>query len=146
MAQYSEVSVLPGAIKQTVYNNSSTAIPHGTAVIYETVSGKTLAVKIPTAGGGIARTAGIACGAIGANDYGTIIIMGPAEAIAGGALATGALLMASDTTGHMGECKAIDTTATAEAIGHVLTAAAAQGDMFEVFVNKTVITKAAAAA
>lgn len=145
MAQYAEVA-LPGfgtRTLQTVFNNGSSDISDKYAVLYETVSGYEHAVVLPTASGGVARTAGIAVGDIPAGGYGTICIEGPALAVAGGALTTGALVMVSDTTGHMGEAKAIVTTATSEALGHCLTAAAAQGDTFVVHVNKTVITKAA---
>lgn len=145
MAQYKDVT-LPGFGTQTlmtVYNNDSSDISDKYGVLWETVSGKEHAVVLPTASGGVARTAGIAVGKIPAGGYGTICIKGPALAVAGGALATGDLLMLSDTTAHMGEAKAIVTTATSEALGKCLTAAAAQGDTFVVDVNPSVITKAA---
>jgi hypothetical protein len=145
MAQYAEVA-LPGfesRTLQTVFNNAATEIPDKTAVLYETVSGYEHAVVIPTASAGVARTAGITVGAIAAGAYGVICVKGPALAIAGGALATGDHVMISDTTAHMGEAKAIVTSATSESLGHTLTAAAAQGDTFVVDVHPDIITKAA---
>lgn len=145
MANYAEVTLPAGSHARllTVYNNASTDIPDKTAVLYETVSGEARAVVIPTAAGGVARTAGVAVGKIPTKGYGTICVMGPALALAGGALATGDLVMISDTSAHMGEAKAIVTSATSESLGKTILAAAAQGDTFVVDVNPGVITKAA---
>lgn len=143
MAQYAEVTVLDGAKVVTVFNNAVTAISAGYAVLYETVSGYPRAVKLPTGSGGTARLAGVTLTSIPAGGYGLIVVHGPAQMYGHEAIATGQFVQVSDTTSHLGEGIVAVLTASGQNLGECLQACGADGDLFEVFVNITQVSKAA---
>lgn len=146
MAQYAQITRTGGFTDITVFNNAATAIQPGYCVLAETVSGKELAVALPTGSGGTARLLGVSTSVIPAGGYGTVCVHGPAVVYAHEALATGAFVQADDTTSHLGEVKALLTSSTQEAIpcvGRVLYASGADGDACLIYVNVAPVTTAA---
>lgn len=145
MAQYADVVLTSGAhpVNVICFNNAATAIPKGYAVLWETVAGYPRAVILPTAGAGRARTAGVTAEAIPAGGFGKVTVHGHALAYAGAVLATGDKVMADDTAGHEGEVEASSAAAATEELGWCSQAAAADGDLCEVFVNIHTLPKSA---
>jgi len=138
-----ELAIPSERTTEVVWNDDTSAIPHGTGVIYETVAGKTRAVKTPAAAGGILnnRAAGIAWGAIPAGGYGEIVVDGYAEGIVGSAaLVSGDLVYISDTNLHMGELEKVATsTSQVEVIGVAASDEATQGQYIVVRVVRSAV-------
>jgi len=143
MAIYYEVTCPDGGFPINVWNDSTATIPAGYAVLFEDVTGQARSVKLPGAGTGTARLAGITKNDILPKSYGPIIFRGPAKLIGHAPIAVGEFVQASDIAGHEGEGIVGVVTATAAFLGQCLTECAADGDTFVVDVNIHNVSKAA---
>lgn len=122
----------------TVYNAGLTDIPANTFVLVDTATPPTgdavLAVKIPTAGGGVAGTFGITRTVIKSLASGSVCALGGEYVKADGVITVGDYVQASDTAGKEGRAKL--KGAGVESGGKALNSAA-DGEDVLVFVNCT---------
>ena len=149
MAQYAQIPRNSGYIDRPCYNNSATAIPAGYCVNGEAaeVAGHgELCVELPTNGGGSALFVGVTTTEIPAYGYGNVCIHGPALVYSHSVLVPGDVVQVYDATSHLGEVIKHLLGSTLEAVtvvGWCMTPAAADGDLCQVFVDKSVSTTTA---
>ena len=111
MPNFNQIADLPitGGGTVTCKNYGGTDIPAGTGVLLDTtnVQGSNAApgVVVPTSGGGVLRTAGIAMETIPAGKNGRVMYAGGYPMIADGAITAGDFVQVSDTAGKMGRAK-----------------------------------------
>lgn len=146
MTQYADVTRSTGWIDVPVYNNSATAISAGYGVLRDTdVAGIGCAcVKLPTGSGGVAGTYGVTTTAIPAYGTGMVCIHGPALMYGHSTtIVRGDFVEIYDGSSHLGEALELATTSAHEGLGWAMQDSAADGDVFEVFVQKFQFSKSA---
>jgi hypothetical protein len=106
-------------------NYSGSDIPSGTGVLFDTVNkgdvNNAAGIVVPTAAGGVVKTAGVTIERIPAGQSGRVRMLGAAVCVASGTLNPGDFVQVDDTGGLLGNVKAI--AATNEILGRVLSAA-----------------------
>lgn len=143
MAQYNQVVRRGGYIEITCKNLGSTDIAAKAIVIFDSNATTDPAVKMATAAGSTIGTYGVAVDTIKAGGSGRVCILGPAIAVASGAVAGGDIVLMDTTSGKVGRAKA-----AADAVAHVgatlgkALCAGADGDDIEVCVLPAACTTA----
>lgn len=139
MPNYNQIADVPitGGGTLTCKNYGGTDIPSGTGVLLDTtnVQGPNAApgVVVPTAGGGVLRTFGIAMETLPAGKNGRVMFAGGYPMIADGAITAGDYVQVSDTATKMGRAK-VCAAATQQLGQAVMTAA--DGDPVLVIIDK----------
>lgn len=136
MATFNQLSSIPIQNADLPFKNySGVDIPSGTAVLFDTVNkgdvNNAAGIVVPTAAGGVVKTAGVTLERIVAGQAGRVRLLGGAICVSSGTLNPGDLVQVDDTGGLLGNVKAI--AATNEILGRVLSAAVA-GDPVLVWV------------
>jgi hypothetical protein len=139
MAVYNQISHIPIQNADIAFKNySGVDIPSGTALLFDVTNkgdiNNAAGVVVPTAAGGVAKTAGVTIERIPAGQTGRVRMLGGAVAVANATINPGDMVQIDDTTGFMGTVKI--ATATNEILGKALSAAVA-GDPVLVWVNVT---------
>lgn len=116
-------------------NYSAVDIPSGTAVLFDGTNkgdaNTAAGIVVPTAAGGVVKTAGVTIERVPAGQTGRVRMLGAAVCVASGTLNPGDFVQVDDTVSVMGQVKAI--ASTNEILGRVLSAAVA-GDPVLVWV------------
>lgn len=139
MATYNQISSLPIIGADVPFKNYSlSTIPSGTAVLFDGTNkgdvNNAAGIVVPTASGGVAKTAGVTIEAIPSLGTGRVRMLGGAVAVANATMNPGDLIQIDDASSHMGEVKV--ATSTNEILGKCLSAAVA-GDPVLIWVNVT---------
>lgn len=102
--------------------STTVTIPDGTGVLFDTTNAATgdypPGIVIPSSGGGVVGTYGVAIESIGPGKIGKVMVSGAVEMTADGAITAGNYVQVSDTATKMGRVKA--KGATLEQLGQSL--------------------------
>lgn len=139
MTVYNQITSIPITGGDVPYKNYGLVdIAAGAGVLFDGTNEGTFTdaagIVLPTAAGGVAKTAGVTVERIPAGGTGRVRMLGGAVCVANATLNPGDLVQIDDTAAHMGEVKA--AAATNETLGKCLSAAVA-GDPVLVWVNVT---------
>lgn len=120
-----------------VHNYSTTVtLGDGLGVLFDTTTGNTDGVVLPTASGGVVRTYGVIIGNIPPGKEGVVRVAGCAPMTADGAITAGDYVQVSDTTAKLGYAKKVTAASTTiEILGQAL-ATAADGEPVPVLLMK----------